>query len=208
MLALIGPLAKGISSAMRPRYCATGHPGRTRYRRGQDASPAATKMHRSCISDDFEAGDRPAQCTRINHASHDGPGVNVSRHDQPKDSPRDGAPACAGLQAWHWRRGLYFAPARKRGRRKIALPSRGTSPCSDDLKQLVEAFEKDQPLSGDSLALLQGAQAVLARVNTALRSRGFYDARATATVDNQPSTRPRRSTPSRRIPTPTSCPSP
>ena len=56
----------------------------------------------------------------------------------------------------------------------------------DDLKQLVEDFEKAQPLSGDSLALLQGAQAVLARVNTALRSRGFYDARSTATIDNHP----------------------
>ena len=56
----------------------------------------------------------------------------------------------------------------------------------DDLKQLVEDFEKAQPLSGDSLALLQGAQAVLARVNTALRSRGFYDSRSTATIDNHP----------------------
>src|SRR5260370_36653808 len=57
---------------------------------------------------------------------------------------------------------------------------------SDDLKQLVEDFEKTQPLSGDSLALLQSAQAVLARANTALRSRGFYDARSTATIDNHP----------------------
>ena len=40
--------------------------------------------------------------------------------------------------------------------------------------------------TGDSLALLQGAQAVLAKVNGALRSRGFYDAMATATIDNQP----------------------
>ena len=57
---------------------------------------------------------------------------------------------------------------------------------SDDLKQLVETFEKEQPLEGDSLALLQGAQAVLAKVNGALRSRGFYDAMATATIDNHP----------------------
>jgi translocation and assembly module TamA len=57
---------------------------------------------------------------------------------------------------------------------------------TDDLKQLVDTFEKEQPLSGDSLGLLQGAQAVLAKVNGALRSRGFYDAMATATIDNHP----------------------
>ena len=48
---------------------------------------------------------------------------------------------------------------------KIALVVTGDEPMSDDLKQLVETFEKEQPLSGDSLALLQGAQALLARVN-------------------------------------------
>jgi translocation and assembly module TamA len=69
---------------------------------------------------------------------------------------------------------------------KIVLAVTGDEPMRDDLKQLVEDFEKAQPLSGDSLALLQGAQAVLARVNTALRSRGFYDARSTATIDNHP----------------------
>src|SRR6266849_2024244 len=69
---------------------------------------------------------------------------------------------------------------------KIVLAVTGDEPMSDDLKQLVEDFEKTQPLSGDSLALLQGAQAVLARANTALRSRGFYDARSTATIDNHP----------------------
>lgn len=69
---------------------------------------------------------------------------------------------------------------------RIALTVTGDERMSDDLKQLVEDFEKTQPLSGDALALLQGVQAVLARVNTAVRSRGFYDARATATVDNRP----------------------
>ena len=69
---------------------------------------------------------------------------------------------------------------------RIALTVTGDERMSDDLKQLVEDFEKTQPLSGDALALLQGVQAVLARVNTAMRSRGFYDARATATVDNRP----------------------
>jgi translocation and assembly module TamA len=69
---------------------------------------------------------------------------------------------------------------------KIVLTVTGDEPMTDDLKQLVETFEKEQPLSGDSLGLLQGAQAVLAKVNGALRSRGFYDAMATATVDNHP----------------------
>src|SRR5258708_4750082 len=69
---------------------------------------------------------------------------------------------------------------------KIVLVVKGDEPMQADLKELVEGFEKDQPLSGDSLALLQGAQAVLAKVNTALRSRGFYDATVGATVDGRP----------------------
>lgn len=68
----------------------------------------------------------------------------------------------------------------------IELAVTGDDGMSGDLKQLVEDSQKTQPLTGDSLALLQGAQAVLARVNTALRSRGFYDARAVATIDNRP----------------------
>lgn len=59
-----------------------------------------------------------------------------------------------------------------------------------DLKELVERFEKDQPLSGDSLGLLQGAQAAAARINTALRSRGYYDATIKATVDGRPIAEP------------------
>lgn len=69
---------------------------------------------------------------------------------------------------------------------RIALVVTGDERMSEDLKQLVEDFQKNQPLSGDGLALLQGAQSVLARVNSAMRSRGFYDARTTATVDNRP----------------------
>ena len=69
---------------------------------------------------------------------------------------------------------------------KIVLSVTGDEPMTDDLKQLVETFEKEQPLSGDGLGLLQGAQAVLAKVNGALRSRGFYDAMVTATIDNHP----------------------
>jgi translocation and assembly module TamA len=69
---------------------------------------------------------------------------------------------------------------------KIALVVSGDEQMQADLKELVERFEKDQPLSGDSLGLLQGAQAALARINTALRSRGYYDAAITATVDGRP----------------------
>jgi translocation and assembly module TamA len=65
---------------------------------------------------------------------------------------------------------------------KIALVVSGDEQMQADLEELVERFEKDQPLSGDSLSLLQGAQAALARINTALRSRGYYDATMTATV--------------------------
>ena len=78
---------------------------------------------------------------------------------------------------------------------KIALVVSGDEQMQADLKELVERFEKDQPLSGDSLGLLQGAQAALARINTALRSRGYYDATITATVDGRPiaeAGRPRR----------------
>ena len=89
--------------------------------------------------------------------------------------------ACLALAAW----AVFCVDAEARTA-KIVLAVTGDEPMRDDLKQLVEDFEKAQPLSGDSLALLQGAQAVLARVNAALRSRGFYDARSTATIDNHP----------------------
>src|SRR5262245_44865223 len=69
---------------------------------------------------------------------------------------------------------------------KIALVVSGDEPMQADLKELVERFEKDQPLSGDSLGLLQGAQAAAGRINSALRSRGFYDATIAATVDGRP----------------------
>ena len=69
---------------------------------------------------------------------------------------------------------------------KIVLSVTGDEGMSADLRQLVETFEKEQPLTGDSLSLLQGAQAVLSRVNAALRSRGFYDAEARAGVDGRP----------------------
>ena len=56
---------------------------------------------------------------------------------------------------------------------------------AEELKTLAEDLDKDQPLTGDSLSLVQGAQARRARIVAALRSRGFYDARVTATVAGQ-----------------------
>lgn len=73
---------------------------------------------------------------------------------------------------------------------KIALVVSGNEQMQADLKELVERFEKDQPLSGDSLSLLQGAQAAAARINTALRSRGYYDATIKATIDGRPIAEP------------------
>ena len=73
---------------------------------------------------------------------------------------------------------------------KIALVVSGDEQMQADLKELVERFEKEQPLTGDSLGLLQGAQAAAARINTALRSRGYYDATITATVDGRPIAEP------------------
>jgi translocation and assembly module TamA len=73
---------------------------------------------------------------------------------------------------------------------KIALAVSGDERMQADLKELVEGLEKEQPLEGDSLGLLQGAQAALTRINSALRSRGYYDARISATVDGRPITEP------------------
>lgn len=68
----------------------------------------------------------------------------------------------------------------------LVLTVVGDQEMADELKTLTEGLDKDQPLTGDSLALLQGAQARRQRIVTALRSRGYYDARVTATVANQP----------------------
>lgn len=69
---------------------------------------------------------------------------------------------------------------------KVVLAVTGDERMSSDLKELAEDFEKQQPLEGDALGVLQGAQAVASRLNTALRSRGYYDATLNATIDNRP----------------------
>jgi len=92
---------------------------------------------------------------------------------------------------WFWRLpaamailGLLLAVAQARTA-DLALTVTGDEGMTEELKTLTEQLDKDQPLTGDSLALLQGAQARRQRIATALRSRGFYDARITATVANQ-----------------------
>lgn len=69
---------------------------------------------------------------------------------------------------------------------EISLTVIGDERMGDELKQLSTDLDKDQPLSGDALSLLQGAQARRSSIASALRSRGFYDARVVATVDNRP----------------------
>src|SRR4051794_2746565 len=81
--------------------------------------------------------------------------------------------------------GLFLVVAEARTG-DLALTVTGDERMAEELKTLVETLDKDQPLTGDSLALLQGAQARRQRIATALRSRGYYDARITATVANQP----------------------
>jgi translocation and assembly module TamA len=81
---------------------------------------------------------------------------------------------------------LVLAPASYARSGQIALTIVGDERMREELIKLTEDLEKDQPLSGDSLALLQGAQVRRARIATALRSKGYYDARVTATVGGQP----------------------
>jgi translocation and assembly module TamA len=69
---------------------------------------------------------------------------------------------------------------------EIVLTLIGDQRMTEELKKLSEDLDKDEPLSGDSLALLQAAQARRARMVSALRSRGFYDSRVVATVAGQP----------------------
>ena len=71
---------------------------------------------------------------------------------------------------------------------KIVLTVTGDERMSSDLKELSEDFAKQQPLTGDALGILQGAQAVASRLNTALRSRGYYDATLAAALDGRPIT--------------------
>ena len=69
---------------------------------------------------------------------------------------------------------------------ELTLTIVGDERMTEELKKLSGDLDKDEPLSGDSLALLQAAQARRARMVSALRSRGFYDSRVVATVAGQP----------------------
>ena len=82
---------------------------------------------------------------------------------------------------------LLFAVAGAHARTaELALTIIGDERMTDELKKLSQDLDKDEPLSGDSLSLLQAAQARRARMVSALRSRGYYDSRVVATVAGQP----------------------
>lgn len=68
----------------------------------------------------------------------------------------------------------------------IQLTVVGDKDMSEELKTLSQDLDKDQPLTGDSLSLLQGAQVRRARMVSALRSKGYYDSRVVATIAQQP----------------------
>ncbi|WP_425064963.1 autotransporter assembly complex protein TamA [Reyranella sp.] len=92
---------------------------------------------------------------------------------------------CLVSTIWAGVAGLWLRTAEARTG-QVVLTVTGDERMSSDLKELSEDFEKQQPLTGDALGVLQGAQAVAARLNTALRSRGYYDATLSATVDGRP----------------------
>src|SRR6185295_19782305 len=80
---------------------------------------------------------------------------------------------------------LLFSAGAEARTAGFSLVVAGDREMGKDLKDLIETLDKEQPVSGDALSLLQGAQSRRARVVTALRSRGFYDARVTASVAGQ-----------------------
>jgi translocation and assembly module TamA len=82
--------------------------------------------------------------------------------------------------------GILIAGSARARTAEISLSVRGDQRMADELKELVETLDKESPLTGDGLSLLQGALARRSRVATALRSRGFYDAQLTTTFANQP----------------------
>ncbi len=96
----------------------------------------------------------------------------------------------------HWRRRLLLVAAAsvvavaansawaRTG--EVSLTVVGDKDISDELKTLIKDLDQDEPLTGDSLSLLQAAQSRRARIASALRSRGYYDSRVLATVDSQP----------------------
>ncbi|WP_428683732.1 autotransporter assembly complex protein TamA [Reyranella sp.] len=92
---------------------------------------------------------------------------------------------CFVSMIWAGMAGFWLRTAEARTG-KVVLTVTGDERMSSDLKELSEDFEKQQPLTGDALGVLQGAQAVASRLNTALRSRGYYDATLSATVDGRP----------------------
>jgi len=93
--------------------------------------------------------------------------------------------SCLMWMAWAVSAGLWPLEADTRAG-KVVLSVVGDERMSSDLRELSEDFQKQQPLTGDALGMLQGAQALVAQFNRALRSRGFYDATINASIDGRP----------------------
>jgi translocation and assembly module TamA len=68
----------------------------------------------------------------------------------------------------------------------ITVAVNGDEVFGKELRDLVADAEKDQPSSGDAVAVLQGVQARRQKLAQALRSRGYYGAEVTATVSGRP----------------------
>jgi translocation and assembly module TamA len=68
----------------------------------------------------------------------------------------------------------------------ILLTVRGDQHMAEELETLLDALDRESPLEGDGLSLLQGAQARQSRLARALRSRGFYDGEVMATFEGRP----------------------
>ena len=194
--ALIGPLAKGISSSLRPRYCSHG----ASWARAEPAHPigdartVAIIMHRSCMPAEFETEAMPTQCTPLNHAScpamrRYADATMVASLIEFATQGRAGVCrlACFVLAAL----AALCAPAEARTGR-VVLVVTGDERMSEELKKLVETSTRTSRSTGDSLALLQGAQARAAKVN----------ARCARAASTTPWRRPRSPTSRSRRPPP------
>jgi translocation and assembly module TamA len=81
---------------------------------------------------------------------------------------------------------LFVGPEAGARTADFSVAVTGDEAMGKDLKELVKTSEKEQPSSGEAIAILQMAQARKAQVAAALRSRGFYDASIVATIAGQP----------------------
>jgi translocation and assembly module TamA len=89
--------------------------------------------------------------------------------------------AAVGTFAW-----ASFTPDSAARTADIAVNVTGDEKFGEELKDLVQKAEKEQPSTGDAITVLQGVQARRQRIAQALRSRGYYGAEVTTTVLGRP----------------------